>query len=87
MANSPQARKRIRQTERRTQVNRARRSEMRTTVKKSETAIAAGDKQAIGGTFQQAMSALHKAVKNGIISKNAASRKISRLAARIAKAS
>lgn len=83
MANSKQARKRIRQIETRTEHNRTLRSRVRTYVKKFETALQSGDKKEIGTAFTQAMSELHKSASKGIMSKNTASRKISRLAARI----
>ena len=83
MANSPQARKRIRQTASRTEHNTTLRSRMRTEVKKLEKAIEAGEKTTIGSQFTKTMSMLHKAASKGIIKKEAASRKISRLANRI----
>lgn len=87
MAHSKQAKKRVRQTTKTADVNRAKRTRMRTTVKAAETAITAGDKTTIASTFQAAMSELHKAAQRGLIKKNAAARKISRLAARIKQAS
>lgn len=83
MANSPQARKRIRQTASRTTHNTTLRSRMRTEIKKLEKAIEAGEKKAIGTQFTDTMSTLHKAASKGIIKKETASRKISRLASRI----
>lgn len=85
MANSPQALKRIRQTERRTERNKMLRSRMRTEVKRFENMLESGTakKEEIGAGFTKVMSELHKAVSNGILKKNTASRKISRLAARV----
>lgn len=83
MANSPQARKRIRQTASRTEHNTTLRSRMRTEIKKLEKAIEAGEKKTIGSQFTATMATLHKAASKGIIRKETASRKISRLAARI----
>lgn len=85
MAHTSQARKRIRQDEARNAANRAARSRLRTTVKKSETAIAEQDKPAVATTFKNVMSELHRAARKGLISRGSANRKISRLAARIAK--
>ena len=87
MAHSKQAKKRVRQTIKSAEENRAKRTRMRSTVKAAEAAIEAGDKKSIAGTFQVAMSELHKAAQRGLIKKNAAARKISRLAARIKQAS
>lgn len=83
MAHSPQARKRIRQTAKQTEANRAGRSRLRTFVKKAEEAISAGDKDAIASTFRAAMSELSKGVRKGLLKKQTAARKTSRLAARI----
>lgn len=83
MANHNQAKKRIRQTARITERNRAARSAMRTAVKAVESAIEAGDKEKIGATFKPAMAALHKAASKGLIKKETASRKVSRLSARV----
>ena len=86
MANSPQARKRIRQAATRTEHNTTLRSRMRTEIKKLEKAIEAGEKKTIGSQFVTTMSMLHKAASKGIIKKETASRKISRLSSRIKKA-
>lgn len=83
MANNPQARKRVRQAERRTELNRTLRSRMRTEIKKLEVAIEAGNKEVIGKQFPITMSQLHKAVSKGLLKKETASRKVSRLAARV----
>lgn len=83
MANTPQARKRVRQTARRTAVNRARVSQYRTYVKKVETAIAAGDSAAAREAFREAQPVLMSGVNKGIVHKNTVARKISRLSRRI----
>lgn len=83
MANSPQARKRVRQTARRTAVNKARVSQYRTYVKKVETAIATGDADAAREAFRVAQPVLMSGVNKGIVHKNTVARKISRLSRRI----
>lgn len=83
MANSPQARKRIRQTERRTAVNMARRSRVRTYVKKVETAIESGDAAAARDALREAQPEIMRGVTKGVVAKNAGARKISRLNKRI----
>lgn len=83
MANSPQARKRVRQIERRTIVNRARRSRIRTFVKKVERALDAGDAVLAAAALKDAQPELMRGVTKGVFHKNTASRKISRLAQRI----
>ena len=83
MANSLQARKRIRQTERRTTVNRDRRTRMRTFVRKVEEAIEAGDADAAKAALHDAEPQLMRGAQRGVIDKNTASRKVSRLSARV----
>ncbi|MDE0724216.1 MAG: 30S ribosomal protein S20 [Alphaproteobacteria bacterium] len=85
MANSAQASKRIRQTEKRTERNKMLRTRMRSEVKRFETLLESDtpSKEAVGKGFTAVMSELHKAVGNGILKKNTASRKISRLATRV----
>ena len=83
MAHHISAKKRIRQTERRTEVNRSRVSRIRTFVKKVETAIAGGDKTVAAAALRDAEPELMKGVQAGVLHKNTASRKVSRLAARI----
>lgn len=85
MANSPQAKKRIRQAEKRTAVNKDRVSRIRTFVKKLEMAITAGNKGAAEVAFADAQPEIARGVTKGVIHKNTASRKISRLAAAIKK--
>jgi small subunit ribosomal protein S20 len=83
MAHHSSAKKRIRQTVRRSEVNRARVSRIRTFVKKVETLIATGDKTAASAALRVAEPELMKGVQSGVLHKNTASRKVSRLAARI----
>jgi small subunit ribosomal protein S20 len=83
MANSAQAKKRVRQTERRTTVNRDRLARIRTYVKKVETAIAAGDKDAAKQALKVAEPELMRGAKVGVLHKNTASRKVSRLSRRV----
>jgi small subunit ribosomal protein S20 len=83
MAHHISAKKRIRQTERRTEVNRSRVSRIRTFVKKVEVAIAGGDKGVAAEALKAAEPELMKGVQAGVLHKNTASRKVSRLAARI----
>lgn len=83
MANSPQAKKRARQIERRTAVNKARKSRIRTFLRAVEEAIASGDKAAATEALRAAQPELMRGVTKGIFHKNTASRKISRLASRV----
>lgn len=83
MANSRQAEKRIRQTARRTGVNRMRTSRYRTFVKKVEAAIESGDKAAAASALQAAQPIMHSAVSKGVAHRNTVNRKLSRLARRI----
>lgn len=83
MAYHKSAKKRIRQTERRTAVNRARVSRVRTFVKKVELAIAGGDKKAAQEALKSAQPELMRGVSKGVIHRNTASRKMSRLSARV----
>ena len=82
MANSPQAKKRARQNARRLEVNKARRSRIRTHLRKVEEAIASGDKDAAGAALKAAQPELMRGVTKGIYHKNTAARKMSRLTAR-----
>jgi small subunit ribosomal protein S20 len=83
MANHKSAEKRIRQTERRTAVNRARVSRVRTFIKKVETAIESGNKDAARDAFLAAQPELQRGVGKGVVHKNTAARKLSRLSSRI----
>lgn len=84
MANTPQAKKRIRRNDRRAEINGARISRIRSFVKKVESAIAGGDRKAAEAAFKDAQPELARGVARGVLHKNTASRKISRLSKRIA---
>ncbi len=84
MANTPQARKRIRRTERRAEINGNRMSRIRSFVKKVESAIDAGDKEAASTALASAQPELARGVARGVMHKNTASRKMSRLTKRVA---
>ncbi|MFC4348575.1 30S ribosomal protein S20 [Kordiimonas lipolytica] len=83
MANSAQAKKRIRQNERRRLINKSRVSRIRTFVRKVEEAIASGDKSAAGDALKAAQPEIMRGVTKGVIHKKTASRKVSRLSARV----
>ena len=83
MANTASARKRIRQTEKRTERNRARKSRVRTFLRKVEQAIAAGDKGAAQEAFRAAQPELQRAADKGVLHDNTVARKLSRLSTRI----
>ena len=83
MANHESAKKRIRQTARRTAVNRARTSRIRTFVKKVELAIQSGDKDTAATALREAQPELHRGVTKGVLHRNTVSRKLSRLSKRI----
>jgi len=83
MANSPQAKKRARQIERRTAVNKASKSRISTFLRAVEEAIASGDKVAATAALRAAQPELMRGVTKGIFHKNTASRKVSRLASRV----
>ena len=85
MANTPGAKKAIRRIERRTEVNKARRSRVRTYLRKFEEAVSSGDATAARAAFTEAQSELMRAVSKGVVHKNTGSRKVSRLAARLKK--
>ncbi len=87
MANTPGAKKAIRKIARRTEINQARRSRVRTFVRKFEEALAAGDPAAASTAFTAAQSELMRAVSKGVLHKNTGARKVSRLAARLKKLS
>lgn len=87
MANTPSAKKAARKIERRTEVNRARRSRVRTYLRKLEDAISAGDVANATAAFKAAEPEIMRAVTKGVLHKNTAARKVSRLAHRVAKLS
>jgi small subunit ribosomal protein S20 len=83
MATHVSAEKRIRQTATRTAANRARVSRIRTYVKKVETAIAAGDREAARAALKDAQPEMQRGAQKGVMHKNTVARKLSRLSARI----
>ena len=83
MANTPQSKKRARQNERRNDINRARRSRIRTFLRKVEEAIASGDATAAKTALLAAEPELARGVTKGVLHKNTVSRKMSRLASRV----
>jgi len=83
MANTASARKRNRQTKRRTERNQARKSRMRTFVKKVEMALASGNKEAAGEALRAAQPEMQRAATKGVAHHNTVARKLSRLSARI----
>ena len=84
MANTPQAKKRIRRNNRRAEINGARMSRIRGFVKKVESACEAGDKDAAQTALKNAQPELARGVARGVMHKNTASRKLSRLTKRVA---
>ena len=85
MANTKSARKATRVIARRTEVNKARRSVLRSSMRKVEEAIASGDKSVASAALKAAEPVIMRAAQRGIVHKNNASRKVSRLAHQIAK--
>ena len=83
MANTASARKRIRQTEKRTVRNRARKARVRTYLRKVERAIATGDQQAAQDALRAAQPELQRAATKGVVHRNTVARKMSRLSARV----
>ena len=83
MANNPGSKKAIRKIEARTEVNRSRRSRVRTFLKRFEDAVKGGDAEAARTAFTEAQSELMRAVGKGVVHKNTGARKVSRLHARL----
>jgi small subunit ribosomal protein S20 len=83
MANTPQAKKRIRRNANRAAVNHARISRIRTFVKQVESAIAAGNKKEAAEALKKAQPELARGVARGVVHKNTAARKLSRLSKRV----
>ncbi|UWQ17740.1 30S ribosomal protein S20 [Jannaschia sp. M317] len=83
MANSPQAKKRARQNERRFAINKARRSRIRTHLRAVEEAIASGDQAVAAEALKAAQPELMRGVTKGVFHKNTAARKMSRLTSRV----
>ncbi len=84
MANTPQAKKRIRRNDRRAEINGNRMSRIRTFVKKVESALAGGDKTEAAEALKAAQPELARGVARGVLHKNTAARKLSRLTKRVA---
>jgi small subunit ribosomal protein S20 len=83
MANSPQSKKRARQADRRYAVNKARRSRIRTYLKRVDEAVESGDYDAAQTALKDAQPELMRGVTKGVLHKNTVARKISRLSARV----
>lgn len=83
MANTPQSKKRARQNVVRADINKMRRSRIRTFLRKVEEAIASGDKDAASAALRAAQPELMRGVTKGVVHKNTAARKMSRLASRV----
>jgi small subunit ribosomal protein S20 len=83
MANTPQSKKRARQNEARFAVNKARRSRIRTFLRRVEEAIASGDQTAAAGALKEAQPELMRGVTKGVLHKNTVARKMSRLSSRV----
>ncbi|MDH2326556.1 30S ribosomal protein S20 [Falsirhodobacter xinxiangensis] len=83
MANTPQSKKRARQSEARYAVNKARRSRIRTFLRKVEEAIASGDQTVATAALREAQPELARGVTKGVLHKNTVSRKLSRLSSRV----
>ncbi len=83
MANTPQARKRIRRNDRRADINKSRVSRIRTFVKKVEAALESGAKDVAAAALKAAQPELQRGVSKGVLHKNTVARKISRLAKRL----
>jgi small subunit ribosomal protein S20 len=84
MANTPQAKKRIRRNDKRADINGARVSRIRTFVKKVESALVTGDKAAAAAALAAAQPEMQRGVSKGVLHKNTVARKISRLTKRVA---
>ena len=83
MANTPQSKKRARQSERRQDVNKARRSRIRTFLRKVEEAIASGNQEVAVTALRNAQPELARGITKGVLHKNTVARKMSRLSARV----
>jgi small subunit ribosomal protein S20 len=83
MANTPQSKKRARQNERRHEINKARRSRIRTYLRRVEEAIASGDQSVAQEALKTAQPELMRGVSKGVVHKNTAARKMSRLSSRV----
>lgn len=83
MANTPQSKKRARQNEARFAINKARRSRIRTFLRKVEEAIASGNKESADAALRAAQPELMRGVTKGVLHKNTVARKMSRLSSRV----
>ena len=83
MANTPQSKKRARQSERRQDINKARRSRIRTFLRKVEEAIASGNKEQAAAALKAAQPELARGITKGVLHKNTVARKMSRLSSRV----
>jgi small subunit ribosomal protein S20 len=83
MANTPQSKKRARQNERREGINKARRSRIRTFLRKVEEAITAGNQEVAAHALREAQPELARGITKGVLHKNTVARKMSRLSARV----
>ncbi|MDE3081074.1 MAG: 30S ribosomal protein S20 [Paracoccaceae bacterium] len=83
MANTPQSKKRARQSEARFEVNKARRSRIRTFLRKVEEAIASGDSKSAAEALRAAQPEMARGVTKGVLHKNTVARKMSRLSSRV----
>jgi len=83
MAHHPSAKKRIRRNQRRFEINHARISRIRTFIKKVEVALASGDAEKARDAFRVAQPEIHRGVTKGVLHRNTAARKLSRLSARV----
>lgn len=83
MANTPQSKKRVRRNARRTDINMARRSRIRTFIKKVELALASGNQTKAAQALQEAQPEIMRGVSKGVLHKNTAARKMSRLSKRV----
>ena len=84
MANTASAKKMVRKIARRTDTNKARRSRMRTFIRRVEEAIASGDKEAANAALTAAQPEIVRAAQKGVLHSNTAARKVSRLSRRVA---
>ena len=84
MANTPQAKKRIRRNANRAEINHSRISRIRTFIKQAESAIASGEKADAADALKKVQPEMARGVARGVIHKNTAARKISRLSKRVA---
>jgi small subunit ribosomal protein S20 len=85
MANTPSARRAARKIARRTEINKGRRTKLRTYVRKVEEAIASGDREKALAALKAAEPVIMRSAQKGVVHRNAASRKVSRLNHRVAK--